>query len=322
MFSILDTNISDAGFYINLDSSVERRNNVEEQIHKFNIQNLNRFSAITNPFTQSTATMSHCAVFEMAKKEKYKTISVFEDDFQLYDTLFVGNEKNNIQISEYLPILIEHMQNIEWDIICLGFNGRHPCIPVSKHLSMNFKSTGAWGYIIKERAYLYILEHFDYHRDRLAIDDLLPVLNYHGFKSLATNTQIVHHGVGFISTLQPSLGPINYSEWILGNYYRTIWHLLDSPLDFDDSLNQIFDNSEFIRNNTIRLNNFDGNVDRLIHFMKENPRYAVGFNEIVDNYSLPQVSYYLGVECPYLIHPVNTRQRVFGLDYNIVEVDL
>lgn len=322
MFSILNTNMADAGFYINLDSSKDRKNNVEQQVEKFNIQNLTRFPAITNQFIQSTATESHRSIFELAKKEEYKTICIFEDDFQLYDNLFIGHETNSIKTEEYLPILLEHLNQIEWDIIFLGFNGRHPCIPVSKHLSINFKSTGAWGYIIKERAYSYILEHFNYHRDRLAIDDLLPVMNYHGFKALATNTQIVHHGVGFISTLQPSLGPINYSEWILGNYYRTIWHLLDSPSDFEDALNQIFDHSEFIRNNTIRLNKFDGNVDNLINFMKKNPQYAVGFNEIVDNYSLPQVSYYLGVECPYLIHPVNTRQRVFGLGYNIVEVDL
>ena len=322
MFSILNNNIAEAGFYINLDSSEDRKNNVNSQIEKFNIQNLNRFPAITSPHTQSSATLSHRAIFELAQIKQYKTICVFEDDFQLYDSLFIGHETNSIKTEEYLPILAEHLNEIEWDIVFLGFNGRHPCIPVSKHLSRNFKSTGAWGYIIKERAYSYILEKFDYNRDRLAIDDLLPVMNYHGFKALATNTQIAHHGIGFISTLQPSLGPINYSEWILGNYYRTIWHLLDNPSSFDDALNQIFDNSEFIRNNTIRLNNFDGNVDRLIHFMKENPRYAVGFNEIVDNYSLPQVSYYLGVECPYLIHPVNTRQRVFGLDYNIVEVDL
>ena len=162
-----------------------------------------------------------------------------------------------------------------------------------------------------------------YYNDRLAIDDILPYLTYFGFKSYVTNTCIINHATGFISTLQPSLGPVDYTQWILGNYHRTIWYNLDgTESDFSECLNKIYTNSDFVRNNILCLRNFDGNLENLINFMQNNRRYSVAFSEIQDNYNMPELGYYISVECPYLIHKPHIRANIEGLGSNLVEVSL
>ena len=74
---------------------------------------------------------------------------------------------------------------------------------------------------------LLLKNNFNYHSDRLAIDNILPLLNSRGFKTLTTIPMLVHHAVGFESTLQPK-GPVNYDIWINGSwdkhYYNIIKH--------------------------------------------------------------------------------------------------
>lgn len=322
MFSIHNNILADRAFYINLPSSTDRKDNVDSQISQYEINDIERFEAIKDPLHQASATKSHIKIFEESSKQGYESICVLEDDFQIKDDVFILDQNNKISLVEYLPILSEHLSQIDWDVVLLGFNGKKPCIPISPHLSKNFKSTGAWAYLINKKTYEYILNHFNYYGDRLAIDDILPYLTYKGFRSYATNTQIIHHGVGFISTLQPSLGPINYSEWILGNYHRTIWHSLNSFTDFFTSLDDIYNTTNFIRENIILLNKFNGDITQLINFMQSNSLYSTCFSEIVANYNLPGVGYYLSVESPYLIHTPNTRNEIVDLGSNFIEIDL
>lgn len=324
MFSLYDNNISDQGFYINLPGSTERLSNVEKQIDKFAIKGLSRVEALTDPLHQSSATKSHFHALEIADKEGYDSVCIFEDDFQLYENINVLFDSNSIKLQEYLPELCEDLKKNKWDVVLLGFNGRKHCIPVSPHLSKNFKSTGAWAYLINRKTYQYILNNFNYHRDRLAIDDIIPYLTYFGFDSLATNVQIFHHGVGFVSTLQPSLGPTNYSQWIWGNYQRTIWNCLDTnnPIGFHASLQKIYDDSNFSRNNILYIDNFDGNIESLQNFMHNNCSYYSVYAELLNNYDMPNVGYCLNVELPYLVHRLGTRDKISGLGSNIVTVSI
>ena len=62
-----------------------------------------------------------------------------------------------------------------------------------KNLGYMFKSTGAWAYIINKRACRYILDNFSYMRDRLAIDNIIPILNMRGFKSFMTPVNVIDH---------------------------------------------------------------------------------------------------------------------------------
>ena len=268
---ILNKQIADAGFYVNLETSIERNEHVQKQIIDFNISGLERVVGITDNPIHSSATSSHKKIFELAKERNLESILVLEDDFQLYNNVYVRHEQNKKSLSEYLDEIIFEMSNIEWDVIMLGFNGRKKSIPLSKHFSITFKSTGAWGYIIKKDAYNYILDNFNYWSDRLAIDDILPFLNMRGFRTLSSNVQIIHHAKGFVSTLNPN-GPVDYTTWIDGNYYNSIWNVIDNCDNFDECLTRIQDNSKFNRENIILLKNYPHNWQLLENFIRKDKK--------------------------------------------------
>lgn len=259
---ILDVKIAESGYYVNLDKSTNRKENVEKQIELFKLQGLNRLPAVTDNPIHSSATSSQRKVFELCKKNGIETVLVLEDDFQLYDNVYVLDKNINKPLKEYLLEISNEMSTIEWDVIMLGFNGRKKNIVISKNFSINFKSTGAWGYIIKKNAYEFILDNFDYWRDRMAIDDILPHLNYRGFICLTTNAQVIHHADGFESTLQPG-EPKYYSGWIDGNYWNSIWHKMKEKTNFDDILQQIYENSCFERENIFYFKNYPKNWKEL-----------------------------------------------------------
>lgn len=224
MFSILNHKISDRGYYINLDTSTDRLERVEEQITKYNIEGLERFSALTDPFTQYSCTKSHLAVLKQCLYDDVETVMIFEDDFQIYDVCKLKSE--NIPFEDCLKKIMGDLQNVEWDVVLFGCNPRTFLIPITENLAIDSKSTGAWAYIIKKRAYKYILENLNYHRDLLAIDDYLPLLNQNGFTTLCTIPLVIHHGVNLISTLQPR-GPVNYDAMIEGNYFNYLYNHID-----------------------------------------------------------------------------------------------
>ncbi len=302
MFSILDVNLADAGYFINLDRSTERLSNVNNQIQQFNIKNLYRFPAVSNiDIPQASATDSHLAVFRECLSNNIETVAVFEDDFQFYDNVSFMRSYS-IETKIYLEMIKNDLDKLEWDILFLGFNPKKKCIPITKNIARVFRSTGAWGYLIKKRAYKYLLETTNYGRDRLAIDDLLPYMTYLGFNSFATILPICNHGINFVSTLQPSLGPVNYSEWILGNYHKNIWGIeIDHNLSLTEHLDKIYDITEFARNYYVEITNFAENAHNLEQFDNLFPQYK---NCIIH---IPGVlshgtRYYINVESSNLIH--------------------
>jgi GR25 family glycosyltransferase involved in LPS biosynthesis len=270
-FSILGHKLADAGFYINLEESADRRENVQKQIEKYKITNLNLVRAERDPWHQSSATKSHRKVFEIAKEQNLDVIAVFEDDFQIYDDVYIGEKNINKDLSSFLEEFSPHIENEDWDIMCLGFNGKKFTLPATKYFSVNYKSTGGWGYLIKKRAYEHILNNFDYGRDMLAIDDIIPHMNYCGFKSMTANVQIVHHATGFISTLAPQ-GPVNYDSWIQGNYYNSTWGVLSKFTTFDETLQELYNTTEKTRNRYVVIENYDGNFDNLIKCIRNDEK--------------------------------------------------
>lgn len=220
MFSILNHKLSDKAYYINLDISEDRRERVELQIKKYDIQGLERFPALTDRYIQYSCTKSHLTIFEKCLNDDVESVAIFEDDFQIYDECKINEKK--IPFIDCLNKVVEDLKNVEWDVVLFGCNPRTYLIPITNNLAINSKSTGAWAYLIKKRAYKYILENSNYHQDFLAIDDFLPLLNQKKFISLCTIPLIIHHGSGLESTLQPR-GPVNYDTMIEGNYDNYIY---------------------------------------------------------------------------------------------------
>jgi glycosyl transferase family 25 len=96
--------------YINLDKRVDRKEQIEGELKKFNLTNYERFSAIENKNGAIGCSKSHLEVIKLAKKRGYKNILVLEDDFQF----IVSKEKFNQQINK--------LSNINFDVCLLAYN--------------------------------------------------------------------------------------------------------------------------------------------------------------------------------------------------------
>jgi len=322
---IFNKKIADIGYYINLDSSVDRKINVESQIEKFEISDLHRIPALTDSMIQSSATKSHRKVFELCREQNIESVLVLEDDFQLYENVFLGEERHTKPLIDYLDDLINEMNSVEWDVILLGFNGRKPSIPLSRQFSITFRSTGGWGYIIKKSAYEYILDNFEYYRDRMAIDDILPALNFSGFRTVSTNVQVINHAVGFVSTLNPQ-GPVDYRQWINGNYYNSIWRHIKHMENFEHGLDEIFNNSKFNRENLIVLKNYPKNYIEIESFISSKNEYRLSLvllnvDEVSDE-EFRSLNYHFSVESSSLVTWSSYLPNVKKYYKNIYEIDL
>lgn len=221
MFQILGKRFADKGFYINLNSSKDRKKNVEDLISKYEITNLFRFEALTDEMIQFSCTKSHLSIFEQSSNENLEIIFVAEDDFNIHEECYFPNSSEK-KFNEIVPKIFEDLKSVDWDVVLFGCNPKSTIIPVTKNLGLVHKSTGAWAYLIKKRAYEYILKNSNYKRDYIAIDDYLPLLNSKGFTTLTTIPLVIDHADGFQSTLQPR-GPVYYTGWIRGNYHKFLY---------------------------------------------------------------------------------------------------
>lgn len=325
MFSIEGTVLADHGFYINLPESTERKNHVLNQIDKFSISGLDRFEAIRNKeITSASATDSQIAVFKIAKENNLNSIAVFEDDFIIQSNLMaVRNSKLTYNLSEYLEIISKEINDINWDVLFLGLNVRKKTMPVTKHLSRLFKSTGAWAYIIKKPAYEFLIDNVHYARDRMAIDDLLPELTYHGFDCFITNLCIANHAHGFSSTMQPQYSSTDYREWILGNYHCNVWDSVDDTQisNINDFINILWKQKEQSLKYIVRLNNFNGDIKILESLEEKIPQFRNCYMEI-PNSNFVDLNYFMRVESKLLLHKSNffragwMPQEYYDIDLN------
>lgn len=252
MFSIKNIPLADYGYYINLDSSEDRKESMESLIKSFNITDLSRFSALTDPLRQSSCTKSHIEVYKDALSKNYDSICVMEDDIDISEYCrYCGNF--SIELSEYISILKEKKEEINWDLIALGINPNKKLIPINPYFAINSGSTGSWAYIIKRKAFEYIVNNFNYYKDYLAIDNIIPLMNQKGFRSLCTIPMIINHKDGFLSDMAPHVGRTFYSGWIDGSWYGNLYetyNLINSE-DTKNMQNKIMKNSIVERKLTI-----------------------------------------------------------------------
>ena len=233
-FKINGLKFADRGFFINLPSSQDRLELVIEQIEKYKIEGLNRFEALTDELRHFSCTKSHLKVFENSLIDDFEIIFVAEDDFMIEDVCY-HPKINNKPFFDSLSDVYNDLSTVEWDVLVFGCNPKSPLIPVTNNLAIVNRSTGAWAYLIKKKAYRYLLKNSNYHRDYIAIDDWLPLLNDKGFVTLTTIPLTINHGVNLISTLQPA-GLVNYDSWIKGSYHKHFYDIY--PSNYTDS-NQI-----------------------------------------------------------------------------------
>lgn len=246
MFSINEKVLADIGFFINLDESKDRLVLVNNQIETFNIKDLHRFPALKDELRQYSCTKSHRAIFEYALNNNLEYIFIAEDDFCILDSPNMGRF-GNIELVDYISYLANYTK--EYDVLMFGCNPKKQIIPINSYLGFNTSSTGAWAYIINQRAMRYILDNYNYYRDYMAIDDILPNLNYKGFKTLVTIPQIISHADGIGSTLQPHIGTTHYSTWINGNWDKHLYESVPTSINSLSELRSYLDTNYTLEKN-------------------------------------------------------------------------
>lgn len=167
-------NFFDKIFYINLDSRTDRRELMEEQFRKFNID-AERFSAVSLTKEQNedmlrrgcdfydgprpeyaprikSCTISHLTVLFRSKMMDYDNVLIFEDDALIDENII-----------EDLSKCVDDLKKIEWDMFYLG------CNPIQYYketdsLGRVLRTTTNHAYSINKRYYDRILLNSNFYK--------------------------------------------------------------------------------------------------------------------------------------------------------------
>lgn len=209
-FSISGVEIADMAFYTNVEWATERRESIETQIKNFNIQNLQRFDAIRHEVFNYSPTYTGLKIFEKFLESDAETLFVLEDD-----AIFTNNVKNidntSISLEKLLINIMTQLEYTEWDTVLFC---THPLAKIEKitdNLGVNTNSIWAQAFLVNRKSADFIINNFNYFKDYSAIDNILPLLNNHGFKSLLTLPKVCAHG-SFKSTMAPDRGIWEYEK--------------------------------------------------------------------------------------------------------------
>lgn len=160
----------DGAFYINLDGREDRRAEFQEEMRLIGIS-CERFSAIKGNPGLVGCGYSHCAVLEEAKRRGYKSVLIFEDDFQ-----FIVSKDTFEQ----------HMESIErdlkggFDVVMLGYNIQHS-ESFSHSLVKVKEAQTASAYIVHEGMYDRLIELYKW---------AMPLLQSTGKHWIYANDQV------------------------------------------------------------------------------------------------------------------------------------
>jgi GR25 family glycosyltransferase involved in LPS biosynthesis len=138
----LISNIS--GFYINLNSRIDRKLHVEHQLDLVGIRdNVKRFNAIHNVNGRIGCSLSHLKCIQMAKEQNMEFVLILEDDvsFLLPDE-FVQNVNN----------FLSNPKN-KWDVLLLAGNNLPPFTTNDEVSIRVTHCQTTTGYIVRQHYY-------------------------------------------------------------------------------------------------------------------------------------------------------------------------
>ena len=145
MSETLTTTISNiGGYYINLNSRVDRKLHVEHQLDLIGIRNnVKRFNAIYNVNGRIGCSLSHLKCIQMAKEENMEFVLILEDDvsFLLPDD-FVEN------VNKFLS----NPEN-KWDVLLLAGNNLPPFTTNDEVSIRVTHCQTTTGYIVRQHYY-------------------------------------------------------------------------------------------------------------------------------------------------------------------------
>ena len=139
----------DSVVYINLEHRQDRRVAIEQEFAKMGITGAKRFNAIIHVHGLIGCMESHLEVLKLAKKNKYKNILIFEDDFQF----LVSKE----ELDSELRTVLSGKNPMPYDVLMLGYNIQSAYIFTPNLLKVVSAQTAS-AYIVHESFYDKLIE--------------------------------------------------------------------------------------------------------------------------------------------------------------------
>jgi glycosyl transferase family 25 len=126
-------------FFINLDKRTDRREHIENEMRKYNL-NAERYSAIYTPHSGIIGcSFSHLNVLKLAKERGYKNVLILEDDFEF----LVSKEEFELEIKKLFN------SNIQFDVVMLSYIiQEYSDIPNCSFLKKVLNGQTASGYLV------------------------------------------------------------------------------------------------------------------------------------------------------------------------------
>jgi glycosyl transferase family 25 len=128
--------------YINMDSRLDRRKEIEEQFKRVCIpsEKIIRFSGIRHPTSPNAGcNMSHAAALKLAYDLNLQNVLIFEDDFDFIEDI----EFVNSSLSKFFY----ETSGIPWKAVLLAF-GNQESGDFSENISYCLKAKNAAGYLV------------------------------------------------------------------------------------------------------------------------------------------------------------------------------
>ncbi len=142
----------DAVIYINLDNRQDRKELLLNEFQKININNPYRIAGIPMPKNgHKGCCQSHILALELAKLNKWDTVAIFEDDFEL-----------NVSPAEYNRLVNKALKHTKWDVIILHGAYQKKKADIDDNMYYLNHSTCATGYIIKKEYIDTLIKLFNY----------------------------------------------------------------------------------------------------------------------------------------------------------------
>ena len=143
-------------YYINLDHRKDRKEETLKELKKIGIHNPNRFNAIKNEKGAIGCSMSHLKVIELAKKNNWDYVVVFEDDVK-----FVKPEETLKKLNKIVN------SNINWNVILLGGNNFKPYEIINEDCIKVNNCQCCSSYIVQKSYYEVLINHWTKGLDKL-----------------------------------------------------------------------------------------------------------------------------------------------------------
>jgi len=135
--------------YINLDSRTDRKEHVEKELKKIEVNQPERFKAIKLDNGALGCSMSHLKCLEIAKQKDYDYVLICEDDIE-----FLNPQLFLTQINKFLD------SDINWDVVLIAGNNMLPYKPINDMCIQIYNCQTTTGYIVRKNYYDKLIQNY------------------------------------------------------------------------------------------------------------------------------------------------------------------